>query len=271
MIYTDKEKDIFFSVIIPVFNAEKTLIRCIESVLHQRYKNAIEIIIINDGSTDNTQCILNKYVTYRSDSRKILIKNTVNRGVSSARNLAISIANGKYLSFIDADDFWHENKLKYIYEIIDIYKVSIIAHSYSTLSYKKQTKKSDLKFEKKIRKINHFKLLFSNQIVTPSMTIKKSLNPKFDEQISYCEDFDLWLRLSESNEIYFLDLKLVFLGRQPNSAGGLSSNSIGMRLGEMQTYYKYSIRQTIFLFPLLFLVSLAKAFLKLLKKNALSI
>lgn len=89
------------SVIIPVYNVEPYLEQCLDSVINQTYKN-IEIICINDGSTDNSLKILEKYKT--KDSR-IKIISQKNKGLSEARNAGIKIAKGKYIGFIDPDDF----------------------------------------------------------------------------------------------------------------------------------------------------------------------
>lgn len=89
------------SVIVPVYNAEKYLDKCITSLLNQTYKK-IEIILVNDGSTDNSLSICNKYKL--SDDR-ITVINKKNGGASSARNAGIKVANGDYIMFADADDY----------------------------------------------------------------------------------------------------------------------------------------------------------------------
>jgi glycosyltransferase involved in cell wall biosynthesis len=92
---------ILVSVIIPIFNSEKTLDRCLQSVISQPYRN-IEIILINDGSTDQSLSICESYRKY--DSR-IIIVDKENEGVSASRNMGIQIASGKYLQFADSDDW----------------------------------------------------------------------------------------------------------------------------------------------------------------------
>ena len=89
------------SVIIPVYNTEKYLNKCLDSVIHQTFKN-IEIICVNDGSTDNSHSILKKYTEI--DTR-IRILNKENGGLSSARNVGIENAKGRYITFVDSDDF----------------------------------------------------------------------------------------------------------------------------------------------------------------------
>lgn len=102
------------SVIIPVYNAEKYLSQCLESLINQTFKD-IEIICINDGSTDASLEILNKYA---AQNDKIKVINQKNRGISSARNIGIERATGEYISFVDSDDFaderMYENLVKYL-------------------------------------------------------------------------------------------------------------------------------------------------------------
>ncbi|MGN0316875.1 MAG: glycosyltransferase family 2 protein [Lachnospira sp.] len=101
------------SVIIPAYNAEKTVERCILSVLNQTYSN-LEIIIIDDGSTDNTLRIINQLCS--KDSR-INVFSVENRGVSNARNIGLDKSTGDYIAFVDADDYIDTDMYKTLHEI----------------------------------------------------------------------------------------------------------------------------------------------------------
>lgn len=90
------------SVIIPVYNVEKYLAQCIESVLRQNYR-WFEILLINDGSTDSSQSICEAFAA--KDSR-IKVLNKPNEGLSSARNYGLKHAIGEYVIFLDSDDYW---------------------------------------------------------------------------------------------------------------------------------------------------------------------
>jgi glycosyltransferase involved in cell wall biosynthesis len=94
--------DIFVSIVIPVFNVEKYVGECLESVISQTYRN-IEIVVVNDGSTDNSLQVCKEY----SDSRIIII-NKENGGLSDARNKGVEASKGDYIVFIDSDDVIHE-------------------------------------------------------------------------------------------------------------------------------------------------------------------
>ena len=105
-----------FSVIIPVYNGARFIEEAINCVFKQTYTDW-EIIIINDGSKDETPKILEKY----TDNEKILIINQENQGVSVARNNGVLHAKGDYIAFLDADDLWHENHLEVLNELIGKY------------------------------------------------------------------------------------------------------------------------------------------------------
>ena len=92
---------VFISIIVPVFNVEKYLARCINSIINQTYQT-IEIILVNDGSTDSSLSICNSFK--RIDNRIIVIDKK-NGGLSSARNAGLEICSGSYVSFVDSDDY----------------------------------------------------------------------------------------------------------------------------------------------------------------------
>ena len=123
-----RKKEIKVSVIIPVYNVEKYIERCLESVIHQTLKE-IEIIIINDGSSDSTSKKIEKFL---GDNRVIYIK-TENKGQSAARNKGLQIAKGEYVGFVDSDDYidldFYEKLYKRIKETnSDIAAASIVRH-----------------------------------------------------------------------------------------------------------------------------------------------
>ena len=102
----DKEK---VSIIVPMYNAEKFIGKTIESVLSQTYENW-EMLIMNDVSTDNSLAVVNEYV--KKDDRIKVVNTEKNMGVVKGRNHLVDLANGKYIAFLDADDYWHSQKLE---------------------------------------------------------------------------------------------------------------------------------------------------------------
>jgi glycosyltransferase involved in cell wall biosynthesis len=110
------------SVIVPVFNAEKYLDQCITSILNQSLQN-IEIIIINDGSTDRSKDVILDYC--KKDGRIIFI-DSINKGVSAARNAGIKIAKGQYVGFVDADDYLDSQMYELLYENAENHKAEMV-------------------------------------------------------------------------------------------------------------------------------------------------
>lgn len=118
------------SVIVPVYNGQDTIERCISSIVSQNYRE-LEIIIINDGSTDDTCCILEDLV--RKDNR-IKVKTIENSGVSHARNVALDMMTGDFVTFVDADDYIHERMYAELISQIEKYQVDIAHCSYTNVN-----------------------------------------------------------------------------------------------------------------------------------------
>ena len=114
------------SVIVPVYNVEKYLKRCLDSLINQTLKD-IEIIVVNDGSTDNSLDILNKYA--ENDSR-IKVIDKENSGVSDCRNIAMKQMKGKYIMFVDSDDWIDNNALEIMYTKIEEEKSDVVMCTY---------------------------------------------------------------------------------------------------------------------------------------------
>ena len=110
-----KNKNELISVIIPVYNSEKYIDKCLNSVINQTYRN-LEIIIINDCSIDNTKEIILKYKNI--DDRIIYLENDQNLGVGSTRNKGIDISKGEYIYFLDSDDYVEFNCIEELYNVI---------------------------------------------------------------------------------------------------------------------------------------------------------
>lgn len=116
------------SVIIPVYNPGKYLYHCLDSVIHQTYKN-LEIILVDDGSTDNSGAICDEYAA--KDSRIVCVHQP-NGGVSKARNKGMSMAHGDFFSFIDSDDYLERDSYEYLIQIAEREKPDIVCFEYFT-------------------------------------------------------------------------------------------------------------------------------------------
>ena len=111
------------SVIVPVYNVEQYLPKCLDSIINQTFKD-IEIICINDGSTDNSGKILEQYAQ-KDDRIKVLTQE--NQGQAVARNKGLDIAKGEYIYFVDSDDFIHPQTLEIMYSVAEKTKCPIVA------------------------------------------------------------------------------------------------------------------------------------------------
>ena len=114
-------KNDLISVVVPVYNVEKYLDKCINSILNQSYSK-LEIILINDGSTDSSGKICDEY---KKKDKRIKVKHKKNGGLSDARNVGIQIATGKYITFLASDDYIDDDYVEYLYYLIKKYKVGL--------------------------------------------------------------------------------------------------------------------------------------------------
>lgn len=190
------------SIVVPVYNSELTLDRCISSILKQTYKN-IEIILIDDGSIDKSYLICKKYKN--EDDRVILFKQT-NKGVSSARNRALSMATGNYITFCDSDDWVESN---WIEELIDVcindkYNISVCGFKWLDKVnnvkidklYDTQVFNQGLDINKfyKLRNADMFNVLWNKMF---NLEIIRKNNIRFDEDLSLGEDLIFILQYLE--------------------------------------------------------------------------
>ena len=143
MLYLNQD---LISIVIPVYNVEKYLERCLQSVVDQTYKD-IEIILVDDGSTDESKIICD---LYESNDSRIKVIHKENGGLSDARNAGIDIAKGKYISFIDSDDYVEKDYIKSMYDAIkkDNSDISVSLH---VIKY--ENGKTKFKFENQCDKI----------------------------------------------------------------------------------------------------------------------
>lgn len=181
------------SVIVPAYNAEKFIKKSLDSIINQVYKN-LEIIIVDDASTDNTKKIIKEYAD--KDKRIIPFYQTTNKGVSSARNLGMKAVTGDYVMFVDSDDELTKDAIRRMVDIADKYNADFV-DSYHLLFYKKKNGKECSFTEKKMPKEHmvlgslkdDIRVLDTYMYITGKL-IKKELldNIEFDENLSRYED-----------------------------------------------------------------------------------
>lgn len=193
------------SVIIPAYNCGKYICEAIESVLNQTYQDR-EIIVVDDGSTDNTKDVLKWYIL----NRKIKYVHQENRGPSGARNRAIAESIGEFIGFLDADDKWLNEKLEKSINFMlqngfDWMCSSMIKLTKSNEEIVKRIPDDSWVINPKTREIKQLKngLFFFSSIPvhTPTIVAKRECFEKvgdFDEKFLIGEDTDLWLRFEEA-------------------------------------------------------------------------
>ena len=180
------------TVLMPVYNGQKYLRKAIDSILNQTFTD-FEFLIINDGSTDNTEKIIKSY----SDPRIRLINNKKNLGLVTSLNNGIDLAKGKYIARMDCDDISLPNRLKYQLKFMDNNpKIKISGTWAKTIGDKKKiplkkyTKPKDIKAN----------LLFETAFIHPTVIIKKIIIKKYnlyyDKHFQHSEDKELWERAS---------------------------------------------------------------------------
>lgn len=190
-------KNIYFSIIIPCFNASKYIDRCIKSLNKQTYKN-YEAIFIDDCSIDDTHEILKKY--QKDEPKFKILKTKINSGPAAARNLGIVNAKGKFICFLDVDDWWFSKKLEIVHENTLRFSEEIFCHNEILISNSKYIKK--LKYYIKSNRLYEYLLLTSNELSTSATVVKLNFIKKnkifFNESKKYfsVEDYDYWLKLT---------------------------------------------------------------------------
>lgn len=133
-------KTVEVSVIVPIYNTEKYLRKCVDSILRQTYKN-LEVILVNDGSSDDSLKICREYE--KSDLR-VRVVNKKNGGLSSARNAGLDICTGKYITFVDSDDYLGKDVIRYLIKDVREYNADI-AYIHEIVVDEKYEKEVDLK------------------------------------------------------------------------------------------------------------------------------
>jgi len=196
------------SIVIPTFNREKVIERCIESILKQTYKD-IEIIIVDDNSQDNTEEVVKNI---NSDKIKYY-KLKENKGACYARNYGIKVSNGEYIAFQDSDDEWLIEKLEKQLNYLLLNNLDIVS-----CKIKRIKKDSTSVFPSNI-KVSLESLYLENAISTQTILGKKECfnDIKFDNNLPRYQDWDLVINLAKKYKIGIIDEVLVNVYFQENS------------------------------------------------------
>jgi glycosyltransferase involved in cell wall biosynthesis len=223
------------SVVIPCFRCSSTIGRAIASINNQTQKPA-EVILVDDGSGDETLKILERIALEYPDLIKV-ISSSVNRGAASARNAGWASSSQPYIAFLDSDDVWHPKKIEIQYRFMVAHpEIVMSGHAHRELYFDDRTQNWNVETWKS-KSISKNNLLLKNCFITPSIMLKRELPFRFSEGKRYMEDHLLWLQIASSQSaIAKLSAELAAIYKSSYGASGLSADMWSMELGELQNY-----------------------------------
>jgi glycosyltransferase involved in cell wall biosynthesis len=218
------------SVIIPAYNAEKTIRRALNSVENQTMLPK-EVIVIDDCSSDQTNAIIREYMS----ESKLNIRHEIqgaNAGAGSARNAGWLVSSEKYVAFLDADDMWHPKKLEIQFNAMENSDDCSMSCHYRNVTDLENW--SEVQFDASVQRLFTFKdFLIRNRCATPSVMVKREITARFHPGKRYAEDYLLWLQISALyGPVLFIDLPLVHCSNPIYGGPGLSGNLKQMHKGE---------------------------------------
>ena len=195
-------ENVFFSIIIPTYKRVNKISVAINSVINQTFKNW-ELIIVDNNSNDGTRELVKKY-----NNEKIFLYQINNQGIiAKSRNLGIQKSKGKYLCFLDSDDWWHFKKLEHVHNVITD-DTFFIYHNHYINFPNKFIKKRKINSKILNKPIYSNLLEYGPSFATSSVTVKKKIFEKislFDIDKKYIawEDFDAWIRISKITDNFY--------------------------------------------------------------------
>jgi glycosyltransferase involved in cell wall biosynthesis len=218
------------SVIIPAYNAERSIQRALNSVENQTLPPK-EVIVIDDHSVDRTGVIVREYMK----ASKLNIRyefQSANSGAGSARNAGWLLSSGKYVAFLDADDMWHPKKLEIQFEAMEQSDDCAMSCHYRHVTDSEIW--SDVQLGSSHQRFFTFRdFLIRNRCATPSVMVKRDITTRFHPGKRYAEDYLLWLQISAVyGPVLFINLPLVHCSNPIYGGPGLSGNLRQMHKSE---------------------------------------
>ena len=209
----------YFSVVIPLYNKQNSIVATLQSVLAQTYQN-FEIVVVDDGSTDNSAQVVEDFINslpFREGQGIGLIRKP-NGGVCSARNRGIQEARYDYIALLDGDDLWDEHYLEEQVKLIrDFPEAKMWGINFAEMSNGKLIRTLPTGLPEGYRGYveNYFQIpgRISDLFCSSSVVIKKEVFDNvgcFDERIKYSEDIDMWYRIIANYPVVFYDKYMVF-------------------------------------------------------------
>ncbi len=219
------------SVIIPTYNRGYCISESIDSVLNQEYRQ-LELIVVDDGSTDETPDLVAKYPDL------IYLRLEKNSGVSHARNLGVEWAQGELICFLDSDDLWEKNKLMVQVDWMQAHPDCRVSYS-DEIWIRNGVRVNPMEKHRKYSG-DIYQQCLALCIVSPSsVMLRSSLLQEvggFDETFPVCEDYDLWLRIAHRYPFHFIDENLII------KRGG-HQDQLSRKLWGMDRYRVYALEK----------------------------
>lgn len=257
-----EENSLLISVIIPMYNSAGTIIKALDSVKAQTFKCYYDVIVINDGSMDKSQELVENY-KFDNDRFNLILINQKNGGVSKARNAGLKNAKGDFIAFLDADDYWVKSKIQkqilYLDDGFD-FVCGLRNNEKITFPYKLISGYAPITLNKLLIKVvgQTSTAIFNKSVIQNSGF--------FDENQRYSEDANLWMKISKNNKMIILNEVLVLTDNDYGNTG-LSSNLIEMEKGvrknikEMYSLERINFLQYIFFSLISYLKYLRRSYL----------
>ena len=223
---TDMDGNVKVTIIVPAYNVEQYIKKCAETILNQTYNN-IELIIVDDGSTDNTPCVIDEIA--KTDIRVIIIHKQ-NGGVSDARNTGLDIATGEYVMFVDGDDYLSEDCVEYMLDIVDNTNANFCL-SKNCYTKNNESQVNNDKIEK-ISSLNATALLLSPNVIVGcwNKIYKKTFlddnKMRFSTNLFYGEGLSFITTAAQLSDCVGVGCKKVYYYRRNNELSATSKFNI---------------------------------------------
>jgi len=225
------------SVLLPTYNSEQTICRALSSVFAQTLQ-PIEVIVVDDGSTDGTLSLVKSFCSGLKPGFLKLVKLDSNHGPAYARNVGWDMASGEFLAFLDADDSWHPNKLQITASfMLANSELSLIGHRCLRLSENDPLPVLPKQWD--VKTICGWQLMmFGRFLLTTSVVmVKREIPYRFDPYKRYGQDRFLWLQIVLNGyKAARLELPLAYMYKAPYGEAGQSGNLWGLEKGELDIF-----------------------------------
>lgn len=223
-----------FSVVIPCYRCEGTIERALRSVVQQTYP-PIEVIIVDDGSGEDTSRALAEYVECTALPVQI-ISLASNSGPGVARNIGWAAARANWVAFLDSDDAWHRRKLERIAQsLIEHPGVDAIGHL-TAVDVSRRLDESEARGDGSLRRVKRNQILLRNVVSSPAMVVRRTIPERFPAR-HHAEDYELWAEIVlRGREMVILNEVLAYNYKRPWGDGGLSDDLSAMEHGELAMF-----------------------------------